>query len=101
MRGVLGKIAFTKPPRAFFSEKFCFYLKIIGNFGAPGTYRRYSSLVGLKILIYLPNSPLLMKIKLLIATVVATAALSSCAYRTCPTYAKKEVQEIKTESERM
>ncbi len=42
-----------------------------------------------------------MKIKLLIATVVATAALSSCAYRTCPTYAKKEVQEIKTDSERM
>ncbi len=35
-----------------------------------------------------------MKLKFLLFSFVLAAALSSCAYKTCPTYAKKDIKKM-------
>ncbi|UZR95130.1 hypothetical protein [Chondrinema litorale] len=35
-----------------------------------------------------------MKLKLLLFSFFLAAGLSSCAYKTCPTYAKKDIQKM-------
>jgi len=35
-----------------------------------------------------------MKVKFLLFSFILAAGLSSCAYKTCPTYAKKDIQQM-------